>query len=205
MFNFDLSQDIEAFLLKQNSCREFDIISHLQSLGRLPKNCLSTSLSLFRCHFLVFNALYRLQLLARIKGSYQLEISSLLIELSKPDAASTQESPDTKSEANFELRGHDKLALFYLDLSQLNQTKEEDVNVLLNQFWQQYLHSDEKDKALAVLGLEEHAETIDFTAIKKQYRRLAMKHHPDRGGKAEDLISIQQAMTCLELYYPQAS
>ncbi len=199
MFNFDLSQEIESFLLSHPSCKEFDIIKHLQDKGRLPKDVLATSLSLFRCHFLIFNALYRLQYLSHHHQRYQLSISSLNIQLSSSNAANT-ELPQTQHQ---QLDHSSTLGLFYLDLTQLNQTSQQDVNALLDTFWQQYFNPEQKTQALTTLQFKQEEQTnIDFKAIKKQYRRLVMQHHPDRGGDANQLIAIQQAMQCLQHYYP---
>lgn len=43
----------------------------------------------------------------------------------------------------------------------------------------------------AVMGLAENVREID--AIKKAYKRLAMKHHPDRGGRPAEMVRINQA------------
>ncbi len=199
MFNFDLSLDIESHLLKNPQCSEYAIITHLQSLGRLGKNVLSTPLSLFRCHFLIHNALYRLQYLAHSHKKYQISISSIHITLSAYDT-STQLTSTLSGRSD--LNPHSNLGLFYLDLTQLNQTKEQDVNRLLDQFWKDFFNPQQKIQALNTLEIhqDEHSK-IDFKGIKKQYRRLVMLHHPDRGGEACQLIAIQQAMQCLEHYY----
>jgi len=195
VFNFDLSQDIEGFLLENPQCTEFELVSHLQKKGRLSKRVLANPLSLFRCHFLIFNALYRLQYLAFSHHRYQLDISSVHIQLHPYQ----QTSEPTSSQVD----AHSPLGLFYLDLSQLNQTREQDVTKLLDQFWQHYFNPQQKIQALNTLQIhqDEHP-SIDFKSIKKQYRRLVMQHHPDRGGDANQLIAIQQAMQCLEHYYP---
>ena len=194
MFNFDLSQDIEEYLLSHPSTKEYDVIAHLQSLGRIPSKSLHQPLSLFRCHFLIFNALYRLQYQTHYHQKYQLNISSWCIELSPyPNGCPSNETT---------LDHHDPLALFYTDLSQLNQTKEQDVRRLLDGFWEEFLCPKRKQKALSTLELDTQVlNKIDFPIIKKQYRRLIMKHHPDRGGSSEKMIEIHQAMQCLEQYY----
>jgi len=196
MFNFDLSQAIEPFLLKNRQTREYDIIRHLQDQTILPKNVLQNPLSMFRCHFLIFNALYRLQLKTLIHQRYSLDISSLKINVNEfsPD---DETLIDNKQVAD-SVKQHDALSHFYLDLEHLNQTSEQDVNQLIDGFWKHYFNNDQKAHALSVMGLE---EPVDFSLIKKQYRRLAMKHHPDRGGDADQLIKIHQAMQCLEMYY----
>ena len=194
MFNFDLSHDIEQYLLSHPSTKEYEVIGHLQSIGRIPSESLQQPLSLFRCHFLIFNALYRLQYRTHQHQEYQLNISSLRIELSPyPGAYDSIEKT---------LNHHDPLALFYTDLAQLNQTKEQDVRRLLNSFWEEFLCPQRKYKAFATLELDTQTmNKIDFPIIKKQYRRLIMKHHPDRGGSSEKMIEIHQAMQCLEQYY----
>lgn len=191
MFNFDLSQDIEAFILSHSPCKEYDIIQHLQHLGRLNKDCLAHSLSLFKSHFLIFNALYRLQLKAIVHGQYDLTISSLAIAVNKYP-------PKSASSDNKQIDQHDPLALFYLDTSHLLNTTEDNVHTLLDYFWQHYFNDTQKQTALDTLGLK---DPVDFKTIKHQYRRLAMQHHPDRGGDANTLIEIHQAMQCLQHYY----
>jgi hypothetical protein len=200
MFNFDLSHAIERYLINNRESREFDIIRHLQSINLLPNDALREPLSMFRCHFMIFNALYRLQLNTHIHQRYGLTISSLKISLSeysldnKGDSALNGSEHSEKSD----LQSHDPLSLFYLDYGQVMQTTEQDVNKLLDQFWKGFLNDDQKQNALNILGL---SDPVDFNQIKKQYRRLAMKHHPDRGGDADQLIAVHQAMQCLEMYY----
>lgn len=200
MLNFDLSQDIECYLLTQQACSEYDIIRHLQEIKRLPLSALSDSLSMFRCHFLVFNALHRIKLKwqSDFNCKTRLEISSLRIWVHAYDK---NESITQKSKQQ-ETTQFDPLSLFYLDLSQLNQTTQTDIHKLLEQFWVQYssgsLETKEKQQALSVLELN---GDVDFNTVKKQYRRLAMRHHPDRGGDENKLIAINQAMARLENYY----
>lgn len=189
MFNFDLSDNIERFILANPKCKEYDIILHLKNNGHLPNNALSTPLALFRSHFLVFNGLYRLQAKAAVHQHYLISISSVDIMLRHVSSLNSHE---------YQIEEFDPLALFYLDLNHLNQTTETDVVTLLDQFWRHYFNNDQKQQALKVLDL---SEPVDSTIIKKQYRRLAMKHHPDRGGNADTLIEIHQAVQCLNQYY----
>lgn len=191
MFNFDLSQDIEPFILSHPHCKEYDIIQYLQQKGRLSKDCMVNDIALFRCHFLIFNALYRLQLLAAIEGRYQLTISSIEITTQK-------RCPTNNDSQTHEITQHDPLCLFYLDTANLINTTEADVITLLNTFWKTYFNDNQKQSALDKLGL---SEPVDFKTIKQQYRRLAMQHHPDRGGNADTLIEIHQAMQCLQHCY----
>ena len=48
---------------------------------------------------------------------------------------------------------------------------------------------------MAVLDLR---DPIDAAAIKRRYRRLAMRHHPDRGGDGQRLGETNAALAVLE-------
>jgi curved DNA-binding protein CbpA len=200
LFNFDLSPEIEKFILSNPNTREYDIIRHLQSVNRIPSTALSNSLSMFRCHFLIFNALYRLQLKTHVHQTYSLNISSIKITVTNyvPEYLDNQLQQNQPQQNHPTEHNNNALSHFYLDINHVMKASEQDVNRLLDQFWNSYFNNDQKQNALKVLGL---CEPIDFIAIKKQYRRLAMKHHPDRGGDANQLIEVHQAMQCLEMYY----
>jgi curved DNA-binding protein CbpA len=43
----------------------------------------------------------------------------------------------------------------------------------------------------------ELTEPFDAASVRTQYRRLAMRHHPDRGGDAERLQAINRAFRIL--------
>ncbi|MCW9023393.1 MAG: DnaJ domain-containing protein [Gammaproteobacteria bacterium] len=146
---------------------------------------INTSLSLFQTHFILFHTLYLLrdQLWQQEQG--HLEITALKIQL----------HPYIKS--SNDLNTPDKLREFYLDLDNLEKTETQDVDDLLKTFWEYYLNPAERRSALADLGLE---DPVDFNTIKQQYRKLAMEHHPDRGGDTEKLQSINAAMEWLSRY-----
>ena len=52
-----------------------------------------------------------------------------------------------------------------------------------------------RQSALKLLGLSNAASDDD---IKKAYRKLAMQHHPDRGGNEAKFKEIQQAYEFLQ-------
>ena len=173
---------------------EFELIQWLRESGTLPvaRDALSDRLGLFRIHFLVFHGLYtlRLQLLESKQGV--LEISPIKTRLLPYFATETG------------VQEQDPLQDYYLDLSHFTGTTEEDVNSLLDDFWMKFAKSafganplvseDERQAALTVLGLQDPVENTD---IKMAYRRLAMAHHPDRGGDEETLKEINLAAKTL--------
>jgi DnaJ-class molecular chaperone len=49
-----------------------------------------------------------------------------------------------------------------------------------------------------ILGVQRSAT---WDEVKKSYRKLAMQHHPDRGGNKADFIRVQAAYELLEAKY----
>lgn len=140
-------------------------------------------LALFRAHFLLFHALYGLRdaLVAEGAGWLQIEPGEirLLPLLSGSDQA---------------LGTHDPMRAYYGDLANLTDTTAEDVASLLGAFWTRYLAFNQREEALAVLGLP---PTAGLDEAQRRYRELAMAHHPDRGGERERFEAIEQAIRLL--------
>ncbi|MEO5342954.1 MAG: DnaJ domain-containing protein [Gammaproteobacteria bacterium SHHR-1] len=173
-------------LLRQHpqGLTEFDLLRRLQQAQGegFDTALFRDNLSLFRAHFLLFHALYQLndQLLQRRQG--QLEIHVLRIRLHP-----WQQGLEGLTRA-------DPLRAYYLDLSQLRETTAEDVETLLGRFWSGYMNDEQRDQALRALGLTEAA---DSQQIEQSYRRLAMRHHPDRGGDDQTFQRIEKAVRVL--------
>jgi DnaJ-class molecular chaperone len=83
---------------------------------------------------------------------------------------------------------------YYLDFANLENTSAREVDEMLAGFYIKLNNKDKRHEALEVLGLQ---DPVDDRTIKQQYRRLAMEHHPDRGGDNEQLQQINSAVKIL--------
>ncbi|MED5607356.1 MULTISPECIES: DNA-J related domain-containing protein [Pseudomonas] len=168
----------EYQLIQQLKARHSTHVPHLPLLDKLV---------LFRTHFLVFNALYRLrdELCAEEAGFLQIGPLQIRLLPWQSGAPGLVES--------------DPLRAYYLDESNLRDTTERDVEKLLESFWTRMQGDGEKAAALALFELEDGP--VDYALIKLRYRQLVSQHHPDRGGSTTRLQSINKAMEILERYY----
>lgn len=163
---------------------EFELIQKL----RLDKTVdfissdFSDNLTLFQSHFLLFHHLYQLQSQLRSRQQGNLEISPLNIRLSDYRVGVSQLQP------------YDALRNYYLDADNLNHATAEDIDSMLDSFWRRYLNPAGRQAALRDLGLE---DPVDDQTIKKSYRKLAMAHHPDRGGETQRLQILNEAIRVL--------
>ena len=138
--------------------------------------------ALFCAHFLLFHALYRLRDRAWQRREAQIEISPLNIRWQAYRA----------SDAG--LARPDGLRDYYLDLTHLERTSARDVDELLAAFWMRFQSQDQRAEALMELGL---SDPVDDATIKRTYRQLAMRHHPDRGGDTARLQALNAAVEVL--------
>ena len=159
---------------------EYDLMQALQERGDIPvlENAFTSHLNMFRAHFVLFNALYQLRDQLWQDEIAQLDITSIMITL----------GPYQPGEND--LMHHDSLRDYYLNLENLELTSAQDVDDLLNAFWIKFNAQTERRQALEILEL---TEAVDIQTIKDQYRRLAMQHHPDRGGDKQTLQKINAA------------
>ncbi len=182
-----LEQALESELLKfPQGVDEHRLLKHLETQGLLPPCDMADSLQLFRHHFLLFHALYKLrQRLWRGRRGH-LVIDALCIYLLPYEAGKEG------------LQAHDAMADYYLELDNLVATGRAEVDTLLQSFWTRYHASGEVSEALALMGLRPPAT---FSEVQNRYRRLAMQHHPDRGGDAGRLQAINRAMEVLRRHF----
>lgn len=171
---------------------EYDLMQALQDRGDIPvlENAFSSKLNMFRAHFILYHALYLLRDRLWEEQTGHLEINSVMVYLQDYRQGETALMPA------------DPLREYYLDLSNLELTSAADVEALLNAFWIKFNAQNERESALRILQLE---EPCDISAIKTQYRRLAMLHHPDRGGSKTELQKINAAKRFLLVQYARES
>lgn len=178
---------------------EYQLIQQLNEQGWSLSTDASNSLALFTSHFLVFNALYQLQTHYWNSQTGYLTISALHIRFH----AFSENTELDKRIADKNLQnysGDAALRDYYLDLSHLEQATDDSVDALLTQFWEKFIASgdqghDEQNKALAIFSLE---PPVTISVVKQRYRQLAMKYHPDRGGKVETFQELNWAFGVLQ-------
>lgn len=163
---------------------EHRLIARLRDAGVEPFSGarLQEPLSLFQTHFLLFHCLYRLRDDLAARGEW-LRIHCLDIGIER-----VRGGPGPDADGLPVLR--DPLRDYYLDLAQLDTMDAAAVEALLGEFWSRLGRDRQREQALAVLGL---ADPVDAVAIRRQYRRLAQRHHPDRGGDTATLQRINAA------------
>ena len=181
----DVLAAIEKFLRAHpEGLSELQLIRQLRDI--LPASELVETayngLALFRRHFLLFHYLYRLQILLWHQQAGHLQISPLCIQLLPYRAGP------------LELTEDDPLRDYYLELDHLDSTSKTDVEAMLQKFWQRFRNPAGRKEALCALGL---VDPVDDAEIKRRYRKLAMEHHPDRGGSTDALQVINAAIRVL--------
>lgn len=176
-----LTDQVHGMLLAHpEGLSEHALIRRLsESGGPLGDADLQDPLSLFRTHFLLFHVLYRLRDRLVREEDTDIVIGPLEIRLrpALERGGSALDAPDP-------------LRSYYLDLDHLNGTDRAGVEALLAGFWRRLAEGGDRQRDLEILGLD---ETADRATLRRRYRELAMRHHPDRGGEAETFQRIQAA------------
>ncbi|ADC71002.1 heat shock protein DnaJ domain protein [Thioalkalivibrio sp. K90mix] len=177
-----LERVLEAVREYPRGCTEHGLIAQLRDLDVEPFAAarLQEPLSLFQTHFVLFHCLYRLRDQLAGQGEW-LRIHCLDIGV--------EPLPVVDAGSGLPARG-DPLRAYYLDLMRLERMDAAAVEALLGEFWSHLARDQQREQALEVLGLE---DPVDAAAIRQQYRRLAQRHHPDRGGDTATLQRINAA------------
>lgn len=176
---------IHCYLDQHENCSEHDLIRHLQDHEIPPYSQLNLreSKALFDAHFLTRHALYQLQNRYLSEETFILDLGLTKISRTLYQAGCTA------------ITAHDPVKDYYLDIEQYLKTSEDEVDDLLKDFWKQYLAHGSKHADLDTLELPDNAS---YSEIKKQYRLLAQKHHPDKGGDAKRFHQICKAKENLD-------
>lgn len=147
---------------------------------------------LYPVHFLLFHALYRLRDYLVETRAETLSISALNIAIRS-----------RRGGVNTALPGPaDELASFYLDLDNLRLSTAT-IEGMLDDFWRGVQRpqprSGKLEQACSTLDMSYPPE--DLAVANLQFRRLAMTHHPDRGGDKHRLQQINQAIAVVRQYF----
>lgn len=174
-----IKQRITAELSLHRTVKEYDLISLLrQEITAYALAPLAEQMELFRCHFLLRHALYQLRNEWRLATASELFISALYIENRAWQAG------------EIGLQKYDRLADFYLDLNNLETITEQEISLLINGFWNQFLQNNARKRLCELLGL---ATEIDDENLKKCWRKAILRLHPDKGGDSEQFKQVQSA------------
>ena len=180
-----LKNCLRTILSVEQEKNEYELLKALQQderLNPLLTTGAGNSLALFRAHFLLFHALY--QLADELAQSEQalLEITPLAIRWREYQAGQQA------------LAQPDAVRDYYLDWQNYDKTDAQQVDELIASFWVGMHRLDNRGDALAALGL---SDPVDDETIRKAYQRLAMQHHPDRGGDEEKIQRVNAAIKLL--------
>ena len=176
---------------------EYELICILKSppYSVLDEDALRDSLMMFQTHFVLFHCLYQLRNRWREQKIGELVIGLTTITL----------NPILESSINIETE--DSLANYYLDWSNLGCSNKNDIEALLDSFWQKMAGAElnanmslSELKRVCIVMEIESLEDITLLELKQQYRKLQHKNHPDKGGSIIASQSVLQAYSQLRKY-----
>jgi len=171
------------------------LVSLLKEDETLKKHLDTQShVDLYHTNFMVMNGLFQLQEQLQEEGLF-LQISSMDITLLSSGLSSDLSSgltsdSDSAPEQSLQLGQQNKLKDFYLDWSNCEGITSEQVQALLDEFWQRYRDQDKYEWALQILDLD---NSVSQEQLQQRYRSLAQQHHPDKGGDSETFMQVREA------------
>ncbi|XEV15544.1 DNA-J related domain-containing protein [Vibrio alginolyticus] len=180
---------LEILRKQPSNWKVHTLASSLGEQGYISKLDDSPDKDLFKRNFLIMNALYQLQ--DTLYPDSWLQVEAMDIQL-----MSSMEALRHKIDI------HDPLREYYLDWRNY-EADEDEVRRLLNEFWTTYqkfigglsVASVDKTKALSLFELNTDATPAE---IRKQWRKLALRWHPDReNGDAERFRVLCEAWNVL--------
>ncbi len=172
---------------------EFQLVQSLQSATSqlLATEALADNVKMFQTHFLVQHCLYRLQAEFLAESGRYLDISALSVQLQPSSDNSLQTERDIK------------LSVYYGDWQNFSEATEQDIEALLDSFWQRMSRltapaQELVEQSLAVLDLGPGA---GWEVVKSKYKKALHQVHPDKGGCSEQTQAIVQAYNTLKQHY----
>lgn len=184
--------------LFQKGVSEFELLGVLQQPPHefFSESALKDNVSMFQAHFVLFHALYLLRDGWRQSGIGDLDIFTTNIVLTAVYSQNRTDSATLLSDA-------DPLRTYYLDLTNLVKTTEQDIDNLLASFWQKMATGfdyqtapEDIEKAMAQLSLDALPASADV--LKQHYRQHLHQVHPDKGGDHQATQEIIQAYRLLK-------
>lgn len=157
---------------------EYDLLQQCLAAKLLQFDGLAYERQLFCRHFLLFHALYNLRDQWLDLAEADVTISALAI-----GRVTLERRPKALGQP-------DGLRAYYLNLENYFGTDAAEVRRLLNGFWSAFAGGHKRDDALRTLQLR---DPVSREQIRSAYRKLAMRHHPDRGGDTEQFQTLQAA------------
>ncbi|MDB2330426.1 molecular chaperone DnaJ [Alteromonas sp.] len=160
---------------------------------------LSDPLILFNTHFLLFHCLYKLREQWRLQGIGELDIHATNIVLRAIDTNVQPQHSETHAK---NIGAIDALAEYYLNLHNMTSTSLEDVETLIDDFWQRMagnpvkVSTEDIKHACELLDIDT-ATTLTLVAIKKHYKKKLQFVHPDKGGSTLDTQEVIAAYKLL--------
>jgi len=188
MHNPLIPEILSLLRVQQTGISEYELMQHLAEHEAYSGFADEAQLALFQKHFMIMNALYELQHQLWQDEQLCLDISPLKIQILIP-----AESPGSSELA---LSNAEELSKYYRDWQNFESMTEEQVAILLGNFWTRFVSLAKREAAFEILELEPDAARQQIT---ESYRRLAVKHHPDKGGDKEMFIKIRQAYEILKI------
>tara|TARA_Y100001960_G_scaffold252305_1_gene269389 strand:- start:1221 stop:1838 length:618 start_codon:yes stop_codon:yes gene_type:complete len=172
---------LEVLRKQPSGWKVHTLASHLTEIEIMPLLDASPDKDLFKRNFLIMNALYQLQETLYPDNWLQVQAMDIIL------------MPQSQVFGH-EVDHHDPLRDYYLDWHNY-EAEEGEVKRLLNEFWSRYREfvgsGDCKDmdrtKALSLFELPHDAS---YTEIRKTWRKLALKWHPDRDNGDSDRFRV---------------
>lgn len=185
----------------ENGINEYSLINMLKAppFALFKDAELSDPLILFNTHFLLFHCLYKLREQWRVQGIGELTIHATNIELRTADTYFQSQRCETHAK---DIGAIDALAEYYLDLNNMTTTSLEDVETLIDDFWQRMADhpvkasSEDIQHACKLLDIDT-AITLTLVTVKKHYKKKLQSVHPDKGGTTQDTQCVIAAYKLL--------